>query len=499
MDKARPALVFLVDDDPYFAQGSLNDPAILIRPASPTTPFEFPFNSHHNTALPLLADEFDRPRIPSEGVQPVVGLPRVVGLHDSTGSYARVNHLAYSATTHDTTSHPSMMDGGANICVTCVLGLLVDISSIPPLPITVATKTDHISIDDCCTKRGYLPLTHTDGSVYYQICYYCANAPETIISPDAILQSSDILAHWYQEGHRDGSPRTIWFTSDSGLYLISLTLDKCNGLYYCPTNVFTVAPDPVYPASPSIDRVVAPSPPDIPSSCRGCRFAPASRSKLTESETWMLRLGSPGQDQLDLLPENVTGVPPGFQCHPFRFIDWKEEARVQKQAAQRSSERTTESRQRFYIDYGFMRASSSNYSHPDNTKDRVVLSYDGFSSYLLIVDEATRYIWCFLTKMKEPPTDLLDAFFTRFGHELGGSVRTDQGGELARSSALGDLLLRKHQYVLKPTGSNSPLQNGAVEIYNGKLAVCTRSLLYSSGLPAKYWSLALLHLVYLHN
>jgi hypothetical protein len=43
------------------------------------------------------------------------------------------------------------------------------------------------------------------------------------------------------------------------------------------------------------------------------------------------------------------------------------------------------------------------------------------------------------------------------------------------------------------------LQNGAVEIYNGKLAVRTRSLLYGSGLPAKYWSLALLHLVYLHN
>jgi hypothetical protein len=40
----------------------------------------------------------------------------------------------------------------------------------------------------------------------------------------------------------------------------------------------------------------------------------------------MLRLGSPGEDQLDLLPGNVTGVPPGFQYHPFRFIDWKEEA-----------------------------------------------------------------------------------------------------------------------------------------------------------------------------
>ena len=52
--------------------------------------------------------------------------------------------------------------------------------------------------------------------------------------------------------------------------------------------------------------------------------------------------------------------------------------------------------------------------------------------------------------------------------------------------------------MIEPTGADSPSQNGAV-IYNGKLAVRTRSLLFGSGLPAKYWSSALLHLVYLHN
>ncbi len=47
----------------------------------------------------------------------------------------------------------------------------------------------------------------------------------------------------------------------------------------------------------------------------------------------MLRLGSPGKDQLDLLPGNITGIPTGFQYHPFSFLDRKEEARIQKQAA----------------------------------------------------------------------------------------------------------------------------------------------------------------------
>jgi hypothetical protein len=106
----------------------------------------------------------------------------------------------------------------------------------------------------------------------------------------------------------------------------------------------------------------------------------------------MLRLGSPGEDQLDLLHGKVKGIPPGFQYHPFRFIDWKEEARVKRQAAGRAVERTSETGRRFYMDFGFMRASSSDYSKPDKSIDRVVDSWDGYSSYLLIVDEGSRYI-----------------------------------------------------------------------------------------------------------
>jgi hypothetical protein len=75
----------------------------------------------------------------------------------------------------------------------------------------------------------------------------------------------------------------------------------------------------------------------------------------------------------------------------------------------------------------------------------------------------------------------------------------DQGGKLACSTAFTDQLLRRHKYVIEPTGADSPLQNGAVEIHNAKLAVRMRTLLFGSGLPAKFWSSALIHSVYLHN
>ena len=80
-----------------------------------------------------------------------------------------------------------------------------------------------------------------------------------------------------------------------------------------------------------------------------------------------------------------------------------------------------------------------------------------------------------------------------------GIIRTDQGGELARSKAFRETMLKDYGYVVECTGADSPSQNGGAEIYNNTLAVKVRTLLYGSGLPAKFWSAALLHAVYLHN
>ena len=116
---------------------------------------------------------------------------------------------------------------------------------------------------------------------------------------------------------------------------------------------------------------------------------PVSKSNQTESELWLLRLGSPGEYQLDILPGNVTGIPTVFEYHPFRFIDFKEQARIQKQAAHRSAERTADPRKHFYMDFGFMHSSQSDYTRPNKRTHRVIHSWDGYSSYLLIIGEAS--------------------------------------------------------------------------------------------------------------
>lgn len=274
---------------------------------------------------------------------------------------------------------------------------------------------------------------------------------------------------------------------------MTLPLEKRENLYYAPTDVYTVDCNTVRHITPRVRRVITPFPPSV---CRPKQaYVPVSKSNQTESELWMLRLGSPGERQLDLLPGNATGLPSIFEYHPFRYIDFKEQARVRKQAAQQSAERTSEAKKRYYMDFGFMRLSRLDYSRPDKRSDRVIASWDGYSSYLLIVDEASRFIWVFLTKSKDPPIDIIDKFLQKFGH----AICTDQGGKLAGSSALSNMILRNHSYVFEPTGADSPSQNGQAEIYNDKLAVRKRTLLYGAGLPATYWSSALLHAVYLHN
>ena len=239
------------------------------------------------------------------------------------------------------------------------------------------------------------------------------------------------------------------------------------------------------------------------------RIKPVNPGKQLESELWAARLGHCGEQQLDMLPSCATGLPEQFEYHPFRFIDHKEMAYVRRQAAKRVAERAVEVGKRFYADFGFIRSSTSTSNINKRRKarkkkgeknlDRVVQSIDGFNCYLAIVDEASRYTWIFLCKSKEPPIDEMLSFLQVWGLQSGGSIRCDQGGELARSAEFKERMLKEFGYHVEPTGADSPSQNGGVERVNDSLAVLVRTLLYGSSLPAEYWSYALIHAAYLLN
>jgi hypothetical protein len=263
------------------------------------------------------------------------------------------------------------MDAGVNICLTGDLSILANAVDIPLLPITVALNGNGSSLDDCCTKKSYIPLTLSDATIHWKLCYYSANAVETIISLQEILGLSNQFASWTMTGYKDNRLGAICFNSHNGFISMIIHLVCHDGLYYCPTNVFTLGNCPVLlecdnqfhaPLSipvPKIQRVVNHPPHPV----LGCssRFEPTSKARQLESEGWLLWLGSPGVTQLDVLPKNVTGLPITFNYHPFWFVDFKEQARIHKQAAQRLAVWTPECHRRFYMDVGFIRASTLDY------------------------------------------------------------------------------------------------------------------------------------------
>jgi hypothetical protein len=412
-----------------------------------------------------------------------------------------LSHRAFIAS--KSSARPShLADTGANCCMTPDMALLQSVETLlEPITVGVAIVGTHDPTYSQCTHIGFLPVLCDDGSHILTKCFYNPCASDTIISPQAIVDMSDEFHSWQQTGRKYGLPGTLEFLGYS--HNQSITLRQHNGLYYCSAGIHPILKEtPATCALPheldlpgiqanrlSSKRVPPPS----------SVFKPTSKAKILESETWYLRLGACNETQLDKLPQHAVGLPSKLEWHPFRFVDFKEQARIRKRPVGRNPVKVSKRGQRFYMDFGFIRASAADLSQPKSSDDRVVESFDGFNSYLLIVDEVSKYSWIFLTKSKEPPVELTQLFMKEFANADGGKIRVDQGGELARSTFWRTTMLTEFQYKVEPTGADSPSQNGQVERYNETVATIVRTLLYGSHLPAKFWSVAAVHAVYLMN
>ncbi len=167
-----------------------------------------------------------------------------------------------------------MVNGGSNVLVTGDLWILVSVVDILPIPISVALEGAPSTFDNCITKQGLLPLTLSDGTTYYQPCYYCANMVETTISLAAVLASLDQFFYWTQVGCKDPTtPGSLQFTSRNSCLSMTFDLEYCEGLYYCKTDVFNVGHDPILV---QCNRIIAPATPDV--QCTPSKFTPMSKA-----------------------------------------------------------------------------------------------------------------------------------------------------------------------------------------------------------------------------
>ena len=98
-----------------------------------------------------------------------------------------------------------------------------------------------------------------------------------------------------------------------------------------------------------------------------------------------------------------------------------------------------------------------------------ITSIRKFTSVLMAIDAKARKLWKFPTQSKRPPLDIIDFFLTqmkRNGRPV-QFIRTDLGGELAKSSEVCSLLVNKHQCGIQTTAEYSSWLNGKVERQSG--------------------------------
>jgi len=249
-----------------------------------------------------------------------------------------------------------------------------------------------------------IQLSQQDGLYYSTTDTFTVDTnPRSRYSPFVGSAFTDLQQELHHIEDDDSSACSDDSDEDVPLTDEDVTLTGLTEVDVAPTSPALVHSPPPHPAHVPVgpSHPLLPSrPPTVPRSRVSVR--PTNLARQLESELWAARLGHCGADQLKALATHADGLPNGFEFHPFRHIDWKEQARIRKRAARRVATKVAEIGVRFYLDFGFIRASSVDYQRPNINSDRIVDSYDGYSSYLLIVDEKSSKTCVFLTKSKAP-------------------------------------------------------------------------------------------------
>ena len=369
------------------------------------------------------------------------------------------------------------IDSGANKSVTSDKSILYEYTALSPIPIYGVEK-DTIACH--IIGKGNADLITMDGSYLTIRLYHAPECAGTIVSPNSIVMDSVNFTGWSQVSHVSSSTATMtFFNKDDCNKNKSIQMQMINGLWYIKQNYKpTINQLQLYGSSPSND-----SPSDIHVYIR-------SMNKACEYELWHQRLMHVGNSAMSNIDKCTIGIP-SLHKHAMRSCKICKEMNIKKTSNKNPTENLINSfGQRFQMDYGFMKAKVDN---------RNIRSHDGYSCYLLIIDSYTRYIWIFLNKNKNPPIKTVTQFLKSYGIKGPNCiVRTDQGGELAKSVSFRKVITDAG-YRLETTGADNSAQNAIAERPHQTLANMVRAGLENSGLHVRFWSDAILHAVYVKN
>ena len=130
---------------------------------------------------------------------------------------------------------------------------------------------------------------------------------------------------------------------------------------------------------------------------------------------------------------------------------------------------------------------------------RRALGLHGETCYVIITDRKSGSIKVSIRRDKTPPIDFLSSFIANYKPDVPNCVvRFDGGGELGGNTEVHDLFA-KAGYDVDVTAPDSSSSIGLAERPHRTIAAAVRTMLYSAGLPLKYWPFALQYYVLIHN
>jgi hypothetical protein len=484
-------------------------------------------------------------------------------------------------------------DTGANCGATNDASILWHYKTlITPIPIT--TYSDDQDESSCVAiGTGIIKIIANDNTTTNWLMLHTPQSTGTILSPDRYMMDHPSVTSFRHQGNRDNTG-SISFQHESGQQLTQINMHRRkDGLWFTTNPILApptrrppphLIPLPPPPDTPQIQRMAVPlycsevdptaTPPPImkihADHAKQIKNAAAPirrdyigqntnwTSQLSKAlqklELWHQRMGHPASRTLRNTQKVIDGIPILPEASSIFCCPFCDKAKMSKShhGGKHSTREAFLPGTAFHMDLGFLRG-------PDNLQEvlnsgatptkTIQKSHDGYNCYLLIVDAASRYLWSFLLKNKDPPIDLVDKFLAKHGAakretiittttdgllaksmsfnklcmETGYSttehdyefeleapdieaatpcphytIRTDNGGELAGSDDFRQTT-GQHGYILETTAPDTSNQNGLVERPHRTIKEKVRCLLYTAGLSIQFWSSALLHAVWLYN
>ena len=417
---------------------------------------------------------------------------------------------------------------------------------------------------------GMLKMVDDENHIMEYYCLLIPNSTGTVISLDKFMRDNREIVKFQQVGTVYGSGHMKFFNSaDQETHTV--TMEERNGLWYA-SNSILMPPTSAGPTkrnigscqSLRINKMTTSAPtddndvdakqfyaiddnasPNISIRTAGV-FSNMSKA-LKQLELWHQRTGHLAPRTMRHTQKCVDGMPPLPDASPIFSCKFCDMAKQRK--ANRGLPISSENYKpgtAYHMDLGFIRG-------PDNLPDmisngatkgkHVIEGRRGETCYLLIIDAATRQLWTFPLKNKNPPTSLIDSFLKKngIGHkrakittspdgmlarsnrfqqtcETNGfevdthnteinfeyvrgdvplAIRTDNGGEFITDEL--QAMADKHGYIMETTSPDKSSQNGLAERPHRTLKERVRCLLYTAGLGVEFWPDALIHATWLYN